>query len=241
MRFLLFLIAMTAPAAPVVVLISANAEWREVKKRWPGQRMEETPYGETFERKIAGEPVRFLHGGWGKVAAAGSTQYAIARWQPRVLLNLGTCGGIQGRIDRFATILVDRTLVYDIVEMMGDSQEAIDHYTTRLDLAFLRGALPKGVTKGLLISADRDLAPEQIPQLVKRYGAVAVDWETAAIAYVARRNGVRLVALRGVSDLVSETSGGEAYGNLGVFESGTARVMHQLLEQLPAWIPLVVR
>lgn len=241
MRLLLLLLAaIGAPAAPVVVLISANAEWREVKKRWPNQPMERTPYGETFERKLAGQRVRFLHGGWGKVAAAGSAQYAVTRWRPRVVLNLGTCGGIQGRIARFETILVDRTLVYDIVEMMGDSQEAIDHYTTRLDLTFLPADLPTPVRKGLLISADRDLDPHQIPELVKRYNAIAVDWETAAIAYVVHRNGARLVALRGVSDLVSP-QGGEAYGNTGVFENGTARVMHQLLEQLPAWIRAVVR
>jgi len=241
MRLLLLLLtALSAPAAPVVVLISANAEWREVKKRWPTQPMERTPYGETFERKIAGQVVRFLHGGWGKVAAAGSAQYAVTRWRPRVVLNLGTCGGIQGRIARFETILVDRTLVYDIVEMMGDSQEAIDHYTTNLDLTFLPASLPAPVRKGLLISADRDLDPHQIPELVKRYNAIAVDWETAAIAYVVHRNGARLVALRGVSDLVTP-QGGEAYGNTGAFESGTARVMHQLLEQLPAWIRAVVR
>ncbi|MBY0502629.1 MAG: 5'-methylthioadenosine/S-adenosylhomocysteine nucleosidase [Bryobacteraceae bacterium] len=237
---LLLMAGLSLPAAPVVVLISANAEWREVKKRWPAVRMEKTPYGETFALRIAGQPVQFLHGGWGKVAAAGSTQYALTRWRPRVVLNLGTCGGIAGRIDRYAVLLVERTLVYDIVEMMGDSQEAIDHYTTALDLGFLPTPLPGQAKKGLLISADRDLAPEQIPQLVRRYGAVAVDWETAAIAYVARRNGVRLVALRGVSDLVSE-AGGEAYGGTGVFESGTARVMHGLLEQLPAWIRAVVR
>lgn len=239
---LLFLLALSLQAAPpVVVLISANAEWREVKKHWPAARMEPTPYGETFELPIAGQRVRFLHGGWGKVAAAASTQYAVTRWRPRVLLNLGTCGGIQGRIDRFATVLVERTLVYDIVEMMGDSQEAIDHYSTTLDLSFLPAQLPGPVRRALLISADRDLAPEQIPQLVKRYNAIAVDWETAAIAYVARRNQTRLIALRGVSDLVSEKAGGEAYGNPGVFESGTARVMQTLLEQLPQWIRAVVR
>jgi nucleoside phosphorylase len=38
----------------------------------------------------------FLHGGWGKVAAAGSTQYAIDRWAPARLINLGTCGGFKG-------------------------------------------------------------------------------------------------------------------------------------------------
>ena len=57
-------------------------------------------------------------GGWGKVAAAASAEYAVARWHPRYLVNLGTCGGITGRIDRFAIVLVNRTIIYDIYEAM---------------------------------------------------------------------------------------------------------------------------
>ena len=39
-----------------------------------------------------GQRVRilFLHGGWGKIAATASAQYAIDRWNPCLLINLGT-------------------------------------------------------------------------------------------------------------------------------------------------------
>jgi adenosylhomocysteine nucleosidase len=53
------------------------------------------------------DPVIFLHGGWGKVSAAASTQFAIYTWHPRIVINLGTCGGFEGEIARGEIILVD--------------------------------------------------------------------------------------------------------------------------------------
>ena len=82
MKLLASLLLVTAlQAAPVLVLISANAEWRAVKKHWPQQRMEQTPYGETFELKLAGQRVRFLHGGWGKVAKPASGWRSVRQYR----------------------------------------------------------------------------------------------------------------------------------------------------------------
>ena len=67
-----------------------------------------------------------------------------------------------------------------------------------------------------------------------------VDWESGAIAWVARRNGTRVLILRGVTDLVSG-QGGEAYGKVEVFEQGTARVMKALFEGLQGWLALLPR
>ena len=90
----------------------------------------------------------------------------------------------------------------------------------------------------LLISGDRDLVIAEVPYLRQRFAAVAGDWESGAIAYVAARNGVRCLILRGVSDLVG-SDGGEAYdGNMQVFTDASAPVMRQLLHHLPAWISL---
>ena len=71
---------------------------------------------------------------------------------------------------------------------------------------------------------------------VTMYGAVAGDWESGAIAFVATRNGTRCLILRGVSDLVGG-EGGEAYdGNVHVFAEGATAVMQRLLKELPGWI-----
>jgi adenosylhomocysteine nucleosidase len=221
-----------ATATTIVVLISANAEWTRVKEALKPAHVETSSYGEFFVHVVAGVPVVFLHGGWGKVAAAASTEYAIGRWQPELLINLGTCGGVQGRVERYEILLVTKTLVSDIYEAMGDSAAAIAHYTTTIDLEWLGPTFPLPVRRAPLASADRDLTPREIPVLVEKHGAIAADWESGAIAHVAKRRGVRLIILRGVSDLVGP-NGGEAIGNLGAFEKGAAIVMTRLLDGLP--------
>lgn len=228
--------AAAAGAAPhAVVLISANAEWAPAKRILNAAPQGRTPYGEFFIRTIGSTPVVFNHGGWGKVDAAASTQYAIDRWNPRALINLGTCGGMEGQARAGDILLAARTVIYDIVERMGDSAEAIRDYSTPIDLAWLHDPLPPRVRKATLVSADSDLDPAAIPRLRQLYSAVAADWESGAIARVAARNSRRLVILRGVTDVVSSRSG-EAYGNFALFERRAEQVMRTLLEALPWWL-----
>lgn len=221
-------------------MISADTEWRFVRSMFPGADTLSTPFGEWFAADLPTirhmSSVIFFHGGWGKIAAAASTQYAIDRWRPDLLLNLGTCGGFAGSIEPGEIILASRTDVYDILEQMGDPDEALAHYSTEIDLTWLGEDDPHPVRRMTLVSADRDLVAEEIPHLAVRFGAVAGDWESGAIAWVAARNGVRCLILRGVTDLVSD-AGGEAYdGTFEVWSGAAERVMRVLLDQLPAWL-----
>ena len=176
-----------------------------------------------------------MQGGWGKIAAAASTQYAIARWQPQLIVNLGTCGGFAGSVQRGTVLLIEETLVYDIIEQMGDAQEAVQHYTTPIDLSWLQEPYPQAVRRARLVSADRDIVPIDIPHLRSAYNAIASDWESGAIAWVAARNSTHCLILRAVSDLVDE-QGGEVYGDFAAFEQRTQEVMDDLLEHLSAWL-----
>jgi adenosylhomocysteine nucleosidase len=202
----------------IIVLISANSEWQAVKEILNPSQVQSTPLGE-------------------KISASATTQYVIDHFQPNLLVNLGTCGGFEGCISHGKVILVTRTIVYDILEQMSDSQDAIGYYSTELDLSWLAKPLPYAVQQGLLVSADRDILPADIPLLIQNYGAVAADWESGAIAWVAKRNGVHCLILRGVTDLVS-VGGGEAYGNIGLFLKNTKSVMKTLIDQLPAWLEI---
>lgn len=223
-----------------VVIISANIEWQAIQTLFPGVELQVSALGEWFaiELEVMGQPEQVLlfHGGWGKIAAAASAQYVIDRWSPALLVNLGTCGGFEGEIEKGTIILAERTLVYDIVELIGNYEEHIAHYTTQIDLAWLGQDYPHPVQRTLLVSADRDLLIEDIPRLKAEFGAVAGDWESGAIAWVAARNGTRCLILRGVTDLVGG-SGGEAYdGNIHIFIEGTKEVLGRLINALPAWL-----
>lgn len=227
----------------VVVLISANQEWNAVKKILQPESYKHSPYGEWFhEASLMDNPayhVTFLQSGWGKTKAAGSTQYAIDHFQPDLLVNLGTCGGFAGSVQVGDTILVEKTIMYDIYEQMLDPDEAIAAYSTALDLSFLSSPYPHDVIRTLIVSGDRDLMPEQINGLREKYQAIAGDWESASVAYIAHLNRVPCLILRGVSDLVSPKSGGEAYDNIQLFTSRTEPIMERLIKALPAWLNLI--
>ena len=220
-----------------VVLISANTEWLAVKKVLEPKNIQDTPYGERFEMELSGKEFTFLHAGWGKTASAGAMQYVIDHHSPDVTVNLGTCGGFEGLVDLYETILVERTFIYDIVELMGDLETVPDYYASTLDLSWLPEPYPYPVRRGILASADSDLQPEKIPYL-KAQGAIAADWESGALAWVAQKNNTRLLILRTVSDLVDET-GGEAYDNISLYKERTQGIMRRLIKQLPGWVAAI--
>ncbi len=231
---------MAAPASdPVLILVSAAAEWRGVKEIYPQADCQPSRYGEwfahTFSYPHSDRQAIFFHGGWGKIAAAASTEYAIQRWQPGLVVNLGTCGGFAGQVERGQVLLVEETVVYDIIEQMGSAIEALAHYTTRLALDWLPQPLPAGVIRARLVSADRDILPQDIPYLSEHFKARAADWESGAIAWVTARHGLPCLILRGVTDLVG-SEGGEAYGNIEVFHAQAKKVMRSLITLLEEWV-----
>jgi len=232
---------MSSQLKTVVVLISADAEWTAVKELLGPSCLHRSPYGEFFFCHPASnypQELIYFQGGWGKIYAAGSTQYVIDRFNPTILFNLGTCGGIEGRIERGKIVLAERTLVYDLIEMMQPGEDINSFYRTELDLSFLREPYPFEVIKQTICSADRDLLAEDIPNLIQRYEATVCDWESAAIAFVAKRNQLPLVILRGVSDLVS-LRGGEAYGDVAFFHRSTLAIMARLLENFDNWLECI--
>lgn len=227
----------------IVVMISAFAEWPPVCDYFPQAERQSSPVGEWFEAVAAvngrSVPVIFINGGWGKIAAAASTQYAIDRWSPELLINLGTCGGFAGAISPGDVVLAERTVVYDIIEQMTGAEEAIAHYATDLDLSWLPQPYPLPVRRTLLLSADRDLVVHELPRLQEKYGAVAGDWESGAIAWVAARNDTRCLIVRAVTDVVG-ADGGEVYDNFELYVARTAVVMRRLIDSLPGWLTGVV-
>jgi adenosylhomocysteine nucleosidase len=237
LRWIVLMAAFIAGAAhakglSLAVLVSADMEWQAVKPLFSKANVHKSPYGEYFYATVQRERVLFFQGGWGKVAAAGSTQYVIDRFKPARLINLGTCGGVEGRVNRFDVVAPEKVVIYDIAEAMGDSEEAIAHYTSIIKLP---ANIPVPVVKATMYSADRDLTAQGLRDMEGHFHPVAVDWESGAISWVAQRNGTPLLILRGVSDLVNLDKA-EAQGNPELFATNAARVMQNLLRDLPQWI-----
>jgi adenosylhomocysteine nucleosidase len=181
--------------------------------------------------------VRFLHAGWGKIAAAGATQYVIDRFHPALIVNLGTCGGFGGAHEG-DVVLADETVVYDIVERMGDPDEAIRAYTTKLEVQRWPATLRSRVRVGHLVSGDRDLAPDDLDHLRDRYHAIAGDWESGAIAWVAARAHTPVLIVREVSDVVDAT-GDPTYGAPDAWQTRANASMGRMIDLLTDALPSI--
>lgn len=226
---------MNTPTEPqIVVLVSALAEWDCVCDYYRNPTTQVNPLGQIFYKELANRNVLFMHGGWGKIAAAASTQFVIDQWQPELIINIGTCGGLSGKVAVGDVILANETLVYDIYERMTNPAAAMAHYATEVELGFLCEPFPQKVHKTRLLSADQDIDPDLVFKLADDFHAIAADWESGAVAWVAARNRTHCLILRVVSDLV-DAAGGELY-NQGSFRQKVNEVLHPLLRSLPNWI-----
>ena len=218
----------------VLVLVSAKAEWKTVLAYYRDPTVHTSPFGSYFHTALAGKQAVILHGGWGKVSASASTQYGIDTWHPRLIINIGTCGGFEGMTRVGEILLVDETLIYDIYERMEDPELALNYYKTMIDLSYLSEPFPQKVRIGRLVSADQDIDPDLVFKLQGEYNAIAADWESGAIAWTAQRNLTKILILRGVSDLVNSLEG-EIYKS-GEFTSRAEEIMIPLLKALPNWV-----
>jgi adenosylhomocysteine nucleosidase len=237
--------ACSAPHAPtqaarptVVVVISANAEWKALALTDPDGGT--TPFGDYKRRAVGDRDVIFFHGGYAKVSAAGSTQYAIDRWHPELIVNVGTCGGFGGTRKVGDAILANKTIIYDILEQMGDPDEAIADYATTIDTSKWPARLRERVVVEPIVSADRDLVPAELEKLVAKYHASVGDWESGAIAWVAAKNHVPVLVLRGVTDVV-DAKGDATYGNVEAWKRETAKMMAGLVALVLDALPDLTR
>lgn len=217
------------------IIVAADAEWDVVLHHYHRTRDPMLPY-ETFAQSLATGsvdiPVIFVHSGCGKVPAAAATQYVIDTWHPEMIVNVGTCGAIGRDIKVGDYIVASRTVIYDICERSGGQAEMIERFTTALP--HIEPVVPLTVRRGTLVTGDQDADPDQIASLIRLYDALAVDWESGAVAYVAvKRNQTDCLILRVVSDLVHNGEIGDADG---LFERRVSELLPGLLETLPLWI-----
>ena len=224
---------------PVVVLVAAAAEWSVVKKRYGAPSETGSPYAHLLcdlPARTGPIPVAFLHSGCGKVPAAAATQYAIDTWHPSLLVNIGTCGAIAPALAEGDTVLAARTVIYDLSERSGGQATMVERFTTDIDLSWLPDPLPACAVQGTVVTADQDLPPDRVNELRLEYDAIAGDWESGAVAFVAQKtNGVRCLILRTVTDCVTQ-AGSEIYGDEAAFRQRVECLLPALLDSLPRWL-----
>lgn len=143
---------------------------------------------------LCGRQLISIRSGVGRQAAERATEALISGHEPQWVISAGFAGGLHPELKRHDILMAD-----GLVDLEGN----------RLSVALKvdREALAKarGVHLGTLLTADRIIRlPDEKRALGEKHRAMAVDMETFAVAQVCRREKVRFMAVRVISDGVED-------------------------------------
>ncbi len=188
----------------LAIQICAELEWKCTKSilKIKKTRLRFQPFGEYFEDAIGEHEAVFYESGATKTRSAAACQFAIDKWHPDAILNLGTCGGVARSVSKGDIIIAKRTLQYDVFQKFGKPSLRFKRgLATNLETSWIDlNKCQRKIHIGPVASADRDLDDGNRTILQKK-GVLAADWESASIAAICRLNKVKCLILRGISDI----------------------------------------
>jgi adenosylhomocysteine nucleosidase len=219
----------------IVIQICSNEEWKATKELSKTNQILTYPYGEYFYTNVMEYECIFYHSGATKTLSSGACQYAIDHWNPKVLFVLGTCGGVDHKVNKFDVIVVEQTAQYDIKPMKR--KESIFHEIITFDHSWINfEEIPYPILRGFIATADQSVTSENY-QILKDQEVIAADWETASIAKICSINGIKCCVIRGVSDVAHTKESVDVHSQHEDYKRNTSMIMQKLISSyLPCFI-----
>ena len=184
--------------------------------------------------KICNHQAVLIISGIGKVSAALSTQLLIDKYNPDFIVNFGTCGGMDNKVEILKYYAVEKCCQFDfdLRELDGvplgyiQEYKSVYFYPSLLGLEFLQ--------KADLASADRFTNDENdISSIVNQVKCSLRDMEGGAIGQVCTSNNIPLVMIKGVTDVYgSGTAQEQFYKNLKQVGAGFPSIILKAVESV---------
>lgn len=186
----------------ILVLICSNREWRTTKEYFTIKEGEVniSPFGEYFFKKYLGQDCVFFQTGIGRTRGAGACQYGIDKWNPTVVFNIGTCGGVSPEVKVLDIIIGNKTIQYDWINETK-YKKTYEELTINIDNSWIDFKnLDIKIYEGVIATADQNITYKNI-DILRKENVLVGDWESGAIAYICSLNKVRSCIIRGISDM----------------------------------------
>lgn len=170
-------------------------EFEGLRQAFKSQKIEHTEEFTFFETN---EGVVCILGGMGKEKAKKTISKAQSKWHARTLIDFGIAGAL---ISNFS---VGDLVIANEVTSADGGHFIVDERFTELapkypDMNVIQGVR---VATGLITSEEMDIIHEDIRRNVySQTGAIAVTWETAALAAFAQQHHMSFGSFRIISDV----------------------------------------
>lgn len=176
-----------------------------------------------------GYRIILLETGIGLDRASGAFQALLRSYKIDCMINFGSAGMIDERLQVGDAFLVD-----DIVEIVHGESLKTDAPMTDAIYSFLKNQSCNYQRGRLLTSPDPIVKRAHRLHLARQFKAGAVDMEAFALAGVARQNAIPFASLKMISDHASAMSRIEFWKNLPYVDRNLGKLMYGFLEYLKA-------
>lgn len=226
----------------IAIIGAMEEEIAWLRKRVEKPSQTEAAGGTFYSGTLAGREVVLLRGGVGKVNAALTAALLIERWQPELIVNIGSAGGIGDGL-RIGDVVVGTEHAYSDVDATAFSRYEYGQVprmparykaAEQLVAAALRLAVTQPdlrVVSGLITTADSFIGNRDAADFIRtRFPeSLVTDMESAAIAQAAYWFQVPFLAVRSVSDIAGGGAGELFEGNLELAALNSAKFALELI------------
>lgn len=169
------------------------------------------------EGQINGMDIVALFSGVCKVNAAVATQILIDTYGVNVIINAGTAGGMDNKLEIFDSVISTEVAYHDVApNILTEFHPWLETVYFQADQELLnltRQAVSKidvegNVYWGRMVTGEVFVADEGRQRINEKFAPLTVDMETASIAHVCFVNKIPFISIRSVTDTATHSGTG---------------------------------
>lgn len=174
-------------------------EFEALRQTFKAQKLEHED-GKDFFVSADGAVV-CVRGGMGSTTASESLRWAISKWHPRFVFDFGIAGALAPQL-----VIGDIILANVVLDSSGEQLTVTNKFNTRFkehpEFDVVCGLR---VSLGSMTCENQDIVHNDVrAELYKQTGALAVNWETIALARVCAEKNIEFCSLRMISDCTED-------------------------------------
>lgn len=201
-----------------------------------------------YEGTIDGVSVVTLFSGVCKVNAAIATQILIDTYHVNAIINAGTAGGMDIKVNIFDTIISTQVAHHDVHDniltefhpwmssiyfdsdnlLLDLSRKSIQHKKSEYTVYF-----------GKMVTGEKFIDDNMRECINTKYAPLSVDMETASIAHVCYVNHIPFIAIRTITDTVAHSGIDNFEKNCEKASEISKNLVLGLLKEIKAYFTLV--
>lgn len=170
-----------------------------------------------YEGKINGISVVVLFSGVCKVNAAIATQILIDTYGIDTIINAGTAGGMNPKLEIFDSVISTEVAYHDVApDILTEFHPWLESVYFKSDQELLN-LTHKAIGKidmegkvywGRMVTGEEFIADEGRQKINEQFAPLTVDMETASIAHVCYVNSIPFISIRSITDTAKHSGTG---------------------------------